>query len=109
MPFNNNEFNKKIFTVPFSFIKENNFNLWPSYYADFINCNETIIENEEKVFFTIEELINNNILESTDKKLLLSGNSIESINYSDQGEIPFLRTIDIKNLEIVRNPQKFGF
>lgn len=98
----------KTFIVPNSKIHKKNIWLYPKYYSDYLSDFEKYsYDNLKNYVFTIQEMIDKEIIEKTPKNLLPTGMGVESHMYDKNGEIPFIRTSDLKNLEIVRNPQKY--
>jgi type I restriction enzyme M protein len=103
-----NNFRNKpnIFKVPVKRIRENDFILIPNYYYN--GTSNSKDQKEDKHHVTIRELIKGNVILTNKKGNIPRGKEIGSHSYlkSWEGDVPFIRTSDISNLEISRKPQK---
>lgn len=99
----------RTFIVPTLKVLNDDIWLYPKYYSNYLRKTEKYNFDEKKYnIFTIRELLDLNIIQKSSKSgLLPSGIGVESNLYDENGKIPFIRTSDLKNLEITRNPQKF--
>jgi len=96
-----------VFYVNYSDImKTNDLTLIPKYYNGFLNKKAEEKDNNFLIL-TFQDLIEKGIIEVNKNGNLPTGDEIGSLNYLNDGTVPFIRTSDISNLSIKNNPHQW--